>query len=362
MEGIAATARVCRSRARRMILIALAVSSGPMAVAMPGNEEWVAAEHEWRALRREALVVADLPDFAALLGRARVAALHAGSMAGDPGLPPDAARRLLRASDAGDAWLTRALALALRGEEIGVAAEIRSLADGPVAGLYHQLRGFEPSARIGAWERQAGLEPGQLASAPTTAQQTLVLGSLAGALEESGFPFALVLAGGLHAELARRLPPRMRTYAVAPALGAVSPTQDYRRFVAALAEGENLGGRTLVAASLPGLEPALREAAEVGAEWALVRVLLAWRAHGGPTGWAELSAADLWRAAPRDPFSGRALRLDAARGLVWSVGPDGRDDNGAGEPWLRSGPDRPLRWRPGSCPHRPAESVVDRAR
>lgn len=312
--------------------------------------EVAALEREWRELRGAAVAVKNLADFDALLGRVRVAALQTWVVADSPHGPSESARRLLRASDAGDAWLPRALAHALRGEDAGAAAGIRALAGGPIAGLYRHVRGFEPATAVGAWEQTARLEPHQLAVGSTVAQQTLVLGSLAGALEESGFPFALSLAGGIHGELARRLPRDLRVYAAVPALEPYSAAGDYRRFVAALADGDNPGGRTLVAASVPWLGPALLEAAEVGAEWALARVALAWRVHGGPAEWEELGFAGVWRAAPRDPFSGRALRIDVARGLAWSVGPDGRDDDGAGEPWLRRGPDRPLRWRAGVVP------------
>jgi hypothetical protein len=38
--------------------------------------------------------------------------------------------------------------------------------------------------------------------------------------------------------------------------------------------------------------------------------------------------AKLLDAVPEDPFDGKPMRYDAARHVVWSVGPDGKDDGG----------------------------------
>ena len=61
--------------------------------------------------------------------------------------------------------------------------------------------------------------------------------------------------------------------------------------------------------------------------------LLAWRQHGRPAGWEELVASGLLAAAPDDPFDSGALRMDATEGVarIWSVGPDGTDEGGAGD-------------------------------
>lgn len=61
--------------------------------------------------------------------------------------------------------------------------------------------------------------------------------------------------------------------------------------------------------------------------------LLAWRQHGRPAGWEELTAAGLLAAAPDDPFDSGALRMDATEGAarIWSVGMDGADEGGAGD-------------------------------
>ncbi len=51
--------------------------------------------------------------------------------------------------------------------------------------------------------------------------------------------------------------------------------------------------------------------------------------HGtGPGDWSALVADGLLDAVPADPFAGAPLHYSAERGVIWSVGQDGKDDGG----------------------------------
>ncbi len=58
------------------------------------------------------------------------------------------------------------------------------------------------------------------------------------------------------------------------------------------------------------------------------------RATGhGPSRLSELYRWGLSKASSIDPFSGSQFRIDASRGVFWSVGADGKDDGGKDRPW-----------------------------
>ncbi len=56
-----------------------------------------------------------------------------------------------------------------------------------------------------------------------------------------------------------------------------------------------------------------------------------------PDDWAQVVAAGLLGAPPIDPLDGLALRLDAAKRRLWSVGRNGIDDGGSSLQWGRRG-------------------------
>ena len=59
--------------------------------------------------------------------------------------------------------------------------------------------------------------------------------------------------------------------------------------------------------------------------------LLAWRRLGHPASWKDLLTAGLLAAPPADPFSQASLRFELNPARIWSAGPNGVDNGGAGD-------------------------------
>lgn len=59
--------------------------------------------------------------------------------------------------------------------------------------------------------------------------------------------------------------------------------------------------------------------------------LLAWRRFGQPAPWKDLVTAGLLTEPPADPFSTEPLHLKLTPPVIWSIGPNGIDDGGAGD-------------------------------
>lgn len=106
----------------------------------------------------------------------------------------------------------------------------------------------------------------------------------------------------------------------------------------------NALGRKIVADTLGAYEGLPRLSFTVRASDSATRtvLLLAREAKGGET----------MRDVPRDPFSEGAMRFDVKRNIVWSVGPNGKNDGGVGQPYRQNEPDLvwPLRAPKRSAP------------
>ncbi|TVR50348.1 MAG: hypothetical protein EA425_10180 [Puniceicoccaceae bacterium] len=102
----------------------------------------------------------------------------------------------------------------------------------------------------------------------------------------------------------------------------------YQQMTRSLAASENPLGRFLVVLMLPVYDNFAasvfrREATRRALIHLLQRDLAA--AEAGEGGVVELPPL------PQDPFSGKPFRFDPERGLLWSVGPNGRDNGGTGD-------------------------------
>ncbi|MBA3707422.1 MAG: hypothetical protein H0W83_01220 [Planctomycetes bacterium] len=87
---------------------------------------------------------------------------------------------------------------------------------------------------------------------------------------------------------------------------------------------------------LPSLEYLAQSAVSIQAHLALARTACAIELHKRshhalPSSLHELIDEGLLSDLPRDPFDGGLLRWDYARGRLWSIGTDGRDDGGVGD-------------------------------
>jgi hypothetical protein len=95
----------------------------------------------------------------------------------------------------------------------------------------------------------------------------------------------------------------------------------------------NMLGRQCVHGLSPDCFGFLRYSLEVLTAGRACRILLALRLYTVrkgqlPAGLADLVGEGLLPAVPIDPFSERPFRYSRERALLWSVGPDGRDDGG----------------------------------
>lgn len=115
----------------------------------------------------------------------------------------------------------------------------------------------------------------------------------------------------------------------------------------------NVVGKAMVSLLLVPDESLCRTAAEAAAEREALRTRVAIRLfHGSkgryPDSLRELVDAKILPSLPTDPFSDEPLHYSRERGLLWSVGPDGRDDAGEGE-----GSGRRWEGKDGVWPFRP---------
>ncbi len=99
----------------------------------------------------------------------------------------------------------------------------------------------------------------------------------------------------------------------------------------------NAYGRLAVSRSVPvvsGTQISFRQRADREATRVTLALRLYRLRHGGklPPNLAALVSAGILKTVPRDPFSGRPLRYDPVRKVVWSVGPNGSDEGGKGTP------------------------------
>lgn len=115
----------------------------------------------------------------------------------------------------------------------------------------------------------------------------------------------------------------------------------------------NVVGKAMVSLLLVPDESLCRTAAEAIAEREALRTRVAIRLfHGSrgryPDSLRELVDAKILPSLPTDPFSDEPFRYSRDRGLLWSVGPDGRDDAGEGAGTGRrwEGKDGVWRFRP----------------
>jgi len=96
---------------------------------------------------------------------------------------------------------------------------------------------------------------------------------------------------------------------------------------------ENSFGRMLAKFSLPPLDSAVRRSFTANANREATRTCIAARLYILRTGRTPqnlqvLIDEDFLQDLPRDSFSDRSLRYSAKRALLWSVGPDGKDERG----------------------------------
>jgi len=121
------------------------------------------------------------------------------------------------------------------------------------------------------------------------------------------------------------------------ALLHMSVKGDLQEATEALSVFENPVGRLYLESSLPLMDVPLRRSFQLRAEREMTRAFLVLRIRQLRSG-AYTDSLDalveegILPAVPTDPFSGKPLRYDAKRKLIWSVGPDGVDDNAESVP------------------------------
>jgi hypothetical protein len=133
--------------------------------------------------------------------------------------------------------------------------------------------------------------------------------------------------------LPRLLPPDAPDWGAYILPNASPSEKQFEAFLAYANKHPNLFGRSVVEGSLPvliSLETAERQRV-ARARMTLIALasLRASRRNGAlPPSVDSLVRQRLLASAPIDPFSGKPLRYDAARRLVWSVGKDAKDGGG----------------------------------
>jgi hypothetical protein len=127
----------------------------------------------------------------------------------------------------------------------------------------------------------------------------------------------------------------------------VYPEEQLDAIKAALARAENPVGKLLVVLGAPNLDALAFTGIRSEAHRRCVRVLVEWRRHVGrgedlPVSVPAWSAAGLPAGEVEDPFSGQPLFFDTEKLRVWSVGLDGTNNRGSGDP--RENPDGADYW------------------
>lgn len=135
----------------------------------------------------------------------------------------------------------------------------------------------------------------------------------------------------LHLPAQRRIADELGAF-LAYAVEDLPPTPE--RIAAAadiLASVENPAGKLYVLIATPHWDAVSETVFRRQAQGNALQVLLAWRRLGRAADISALREAGLLAADPADPFADGALRIDAKRARVWSVGPDGVDQGGEGD-------------------------------
>lgn len=299
-------------------------------------------------VRAEALAVAGLAQARAALTAQEgiIPLIHAAgvwasalngvhALARSPALPVDFARRLLIVLQ-GDAGLAQvACARTLRGEYIYiyrvVVERLPQTNDPDVLLSSIGSLGMGPPETVPPGEPSLGLTKRVLLDVPATlAAYQADLAPYLAALEKSS-----------------RLPQGLFARSTAATLGAyqkeLGAFYHYATTDEVLTHGQrakaraameavaNPGGKLLACLLTPPWEVILGTALRREAQRSALCGLLAWRIHGRPAAWSELT--DLLPTAPADPFSDGALRFETGeRPRVWSVYLDGVDGGGVPVP------------------------------
>lgn len=114
---------------------------------------------------------------------------------------------------------------------------------------------------------------------------------------------------------------------------------------------KNPVGRLFVSENLASMSGFARVSFKVRTEREITRSILAlkiWSArhHGAyPATLHDLVTARIVKRDPWDRFADKPLRYDPKRLLIWSVGPNGKDDGGSGKPGRASDDDLDYVWR-----------------
>ncbi len=300
------------------------------------------AEHD--LARAETLVTANLAQARATLAAQEglIPLIHATSvwqssldgveaLAASPDLTPAAAHRLLTALQNDDHLAQSALAAALNGEFdfiYRVIVERMPVTDDPdlLLSAIGSL-GMEPPVPLPSGEQGIGRTDILLLDVPATlaAYEADLTPYFAALKRSSRLPRDLY--AGTTAHTLARYRKELGAFYDYATLDEQSTPASIAKVRSALESAPNPGGKLLACFLTPPWETLFTSTLRREAHRAAICGLLAWRIHGRPAPWSELT--DLLPAPPADPFSDGPLRFALTpTPRIWSVYSNGTDDGG----------------------------------